>query len=237
MRVLMVVVAAVAACFTGPQRAGSEESDSTIVACAHVATGRLRLVADESECRRKEQPLTWSREGGPGPAGPPGPEGPAGPVGPAGPEGPSATGARLFLVSSGSAAAVEDGTAVVVPGLQATVTVAEGSSIAVHVDVRDHTECAQFVCCTSGALKITQDGEAVISRYLAGFFGGNSGAPEDYGLHWLSAPLAQGSYTIALEVEANIAPPSNLNTTNCVGSGGGADDQFEARMTIIELRS
>ena len=83
---------------------------------------------------------------------------------------------------------------------------------------------------------ITLDGQAVVSRYMAGFHGGNSGAPEDYGISWLSGPLAEGSYTVALELEANEDPNASLESTNCVGSGGGADAQFEARMTIVELR-
>jgi hypothetical protein len=65
--------------------------------------GRLRLVAQKSDCRRAERPISWNVRGAQGEAGPPGPVGPAGadgapgqggvdgaagPAGPAGPPGP-----------------------------------------------------------------------------------------------------------------------------------------------------
>jgi hypothetical protein len=86
-----------------------------VLACAHRATGQLRLVARVRACRRVERAVRWNVHGvagargqagaqgpagasgvqgaqGPaGPAGPGGPEGPAGPQGAAGPQGPAGT--------------------------------------------------------------------------------------------------------------------------------------------------
>ena len=215
MRFAVALLGAAVLCTPGARTAAAEGSASPIIACVHTVNGHLRIVDDESVCRPNERPLIWRQQGPPGP--------------------PSA-GARVFLTSSEAVAALEGAPAVVVPGLRAEVSIAENSSLAVQVDARDHTDCPQFRCCTSGTLMVTVDGQAVVSRYMAGFHGGNSGAPEDYGITWLSHPLAAGSYTVALELAANEDPNSSLESTNCVGSGGGADDQFEARVSIIELR-
>ena len=78
------------------------DATAIIQACVR-KDGRLRLVAQKSDCRRAERPISWNVRGAQGEAGPPGPVGPAGadgapgpggldgatgPAGPAGPPGP-----------------------------------------------------------------------------------------------------------------------------------------------------
>jgi Collagen triple helix repeat (20 copies)/Lamin Tail Domain len=75
------------------------DATAIIQACVR-KDGRLRLVAQKSDCRRTERPISWNvrgAQGEPGPQGPagpagadgaPGPSGATGPAGPAGPPGP-----------------------------------------------------------------------------------------------------------------------------------------------------
>jgi hypothetical protein len=83
-------------------------TDDAIIACADLASGVLRKVTTQSDCKKTEKALVWNVQGrtgdrgvaGPrgdtgltganglvGPAGPPGVAGPAGPSGPIGPRG------------------------------------------------------------------------------------------------------------------------------------------------------
>jgi len=62
-----------------PQIASSTQPASTVIlACAKKENGQLRIVADHSECRPSEDPISWNAEGPAGPAGPAGPQGPQG---------------------------------------------------------------------------------------------------------------------------------------------------------------
>ena len=112
---------------------------------------------------------------------------------------------------------------------------AEGSSIAIQVDARDFSSCAEFRCCAAGRLIISLDEEIVASRFMPGLSIGNAGSPEDYGVTFLSPPLAKGAHSVAVLVEAEESVGS-VQTTGCVGRGGGAEDPVEARMTVLELR-
>jgi hypothetical protein len=86
----LVLAVAAAAASTGDVIPGSA---GQIDACVK-RSGKLRLVADATACRRSERLVSWNTAGPPGPAGPagpagePGPAGPAGPAGAAGPAGP-----------------------------------------------------------------------------------------------------------------------------------------------------
>ena len=52
----------------------------TIEACAKTRNGKLRVVADPTECKKREFSISWESDGPEGPAGPEGPQGPAGAV-------------------------------------------------------------------------------------------------------------------------------------------------------------
>jgi hypothetical protein len=75
------------------------DATTTIQACVR-KDGRLRLVAEKADCRKRERPISWNvrgpqgpvgpagADGAPGPSGADGAPGPTGPAGPAGPPGP-----------------------------------------------------------------------------------------------------------------------------------------------------
>jgi hypothetical protein len=83
---------------------------------------------------------------------------------------------------------------------------------------------------------ITIDEETVASRFMPGFSIGNAGSPEDHGITFLSLPLAGGSHSVAVSVEATDDQDGRVESTGCVGRGGGAEDPLEARMNVVELR-
>lgn len=88
------VVMLLAAGAAGIMYATASGAGTTIQACAQQQQGMLRVVADPSQCRPSEVPISWNKEGPPGPRGPAGPTGPQGAPGPQGPPGPpGATGA------------------------------------------------------------------------------------------------------------------------------------------------
>jgi Lamin Tail Domain len=67
---------------------GAQPEASAIHACRHPNGGWVRIVASESACRPREQPVSWNVQG---PQGEPGPAGPAGPKGDKGDPGPGLT--------------------------------------------------------------------------------------------------------------------------------------------------
>jgi hypothetical protein len=107
----------------GAVPSSARAAQNLVLACAHRATGRLRLVARVRACRRVERAVRWNvhgvtgargqagaqgpagatgaqgPEGPAGPAGQAGPEGPAGPQGAAGPQGPAGTSTVAVLSS------------------------------------------------------------------------------------------------------------------------------------------
>jgi hypothetical protein len=70
---------------------GSEagaQAPAQISACVNSANGSVRIVAQNTTCRRREHLVVWNLVGPQGLAGPAGPAGAAGPMGLAGPAGP-----------------------------------------------------------------------------------------------------------------------------------------------------
>jgi hypothetical protein len=65
-------------------------ADDVIYGCYNRITRLLRIVEDQYDCYKSENPISWSQAGSPGErgiTGPTGPKGEAGPTGPAGPKG------------------------------------------------------------------------------------------------------------------------------------------------------
>jgi hypothetical protein len=54
--------------------------DGKVTACVRTKTGKLRLVAQDQECRKSEERVTWSQQGQPGPGGAAGSPGRAGSI-------------------------------------------------------------------------------------------------------------------------------------------------------------
>ena len=68
---------------------------NTIDACRNIRHGLVRIVFDDTACRKNEAHISWDVQGpkgDPGAPGPAGAEGPAGPAGPPGPKGDPGTG-------------------------------------------------------------------------------------------------------------------------------------------------
>jgi hypothetical protein len=79
---LASVAAAAGGALAVGKAATAEAEAEVITACRHPNGGWVRIVAAESDCRPREQAVTWNTEGpagAPGPAGPPGPKGDPGP--------------------------------------------------------------------------------------------------------------------------------------------------------------
>lgn len=67
-----------------PAPAGASTTQSQITACAMKKSGDMRLVRSGSDCRKKEQAVSWTTTGSPGPVGERGPRGIQGERGPNG---------------------------------------------------------------------------------------------------------------------------------------------------------
>ena len=109
----VALVGVVAATFAA---AAIPDDDGTIHACRMLKSGKLRVVSDPDNCKRKERKLAWNVRGpkgetGPagvaGAQGPAGPTGPAGSAGPQGPKGDSGPGLSSFEALSGLACTFE----------------------------------------------------------------------------------------------------------------------------------
>lgn len=104
--VTATLAATLGAAVAGGIAFAATEASAPIAACVHKTSGYVRVVAEDSTCRRTERPLSWGTQGPAGPQGEPGPAGPEGPEGPAGPSGLVTT-----YVRTGSAATVYPGVA------------------------------------------------------------------------------------------------------------------------------
>jgi hypothetical protein len=71
---------------------GQSEAPAVIHACKHPSGGWLRQVSGPSQCRRREQVVSWNVAGAKGDKGDPGAPGPPGPAGPKGDPGTVVTG-------------------------------------------------------------------------------------------------------------------------------------------------
>ena len=65
------------------------DAPTTIDACRDFRHGLVRIVFDDTSCKRNEAHISWDVQGPTGPAGPAGADGPAGAKGATGPQGPA----------------------------------------------------------------------------------------------------------------------------------------------------
>ena len=186
------------------------DATGIIQACVR-KDGRLRLVAQKSDCRRTERPISWNVRGAQGEAGPPGPVGPAGadgapgpngvdgaagPAGPAGPPGPigerGPQGARGDPGTSIDALEALNGIACRAAGRNGTVTL-----------TYDASAHAVFTCAAT-----TSDGTVRVNEFSTGTTGSatdefvelvNAGAgPADIGGYKLVYRSGAGTSDVAL---------------------------------------
>jgi Lamin Tail Domain len=88
MRIILLAAAAASAVFVAGVALAQDSGASTVIhACKHPSGGWLRQVSGPTQCRRREQAVSWNVEGPKGDKGDPGESGAPGAPGPAGPKG------------------------------------------------------------------------------------------------------------------------------------------------------
>ena len=168
-----------------------------------------------------------------GAQGPQGASGPACPQGDTGPMGPVAAGARLMLTSTGSVYLGQTDPPAVVPGLDGSIDVSEGSNLLLQVDAADHIRCHPALTGSLDML-LELDGNVVASRDLEdhGAHFPTSDFGQNFTLAWLSPPLSAGAHHVRVLSAQHF---QNRGDSKCVGSATDVDG-LQARLVIIELR-
>ena len=93
MRVILLGAAAACAVIVAGVALAQDSGDATVIhACKHPSGGWLRQVSGPTQCRRREQAVSWNVQGPKGDKGDPGEAGPAGLAGPKGDPGTVVTG-------------------------------------------------------------------------------------------------------------------------------------------------
>ncbi len=171
-----------------------------------------------------------------GPAGPAGPMGPRGASGDQGPRGESGAGSSAFVTSTDAIRVSPCDEPSLVPGLEASIDVAQGSRLLVHVDVNQHDDCPlPFGQVRSSArLDLELDGARVASRDLAwvGPAPGD-GATRAASLVFRSEQLDAGLHSLRVILDDASGRTSCSHHTLCVGSA--ENDKHQARMVVLEL--
>jgi hypothetical protein len=176
-------------------------------------------------------------QGPPGPAGPSGPEGPSGVAGPSGPPGPqgapgplggSGIGSHAYAASTDLAFAVQNEPAVLIPGLDVTITVEGGSGLLVMLDA---------IAWNSGDCPAAGGGgaEAYLQLEVDGVV-----VPETTGsafnITWRSQALAAGSHQVRILMWAPPEHPFDHDPTYCYGSSS-VYSGLQSRLAVLELRA
>ena len=79
MRVILLGAAAACAVIVAGVALAQDSGDATVIhACKHPSGGWLRQVSGPTQCRRREQAVSWNVQGPKGDKGDPGEAGPAG---------------------------------------------------------------------------------------------------------------------------------------------------------------
>jgi len=83
---IVVVVALLTIIFGGVTWAIASNEEA-IYSCVNPSSGEIKIVNSPEDCKKQWEPLSWNKEGQPGPQGPRGPKGDQGEPGPQGPPG------------------------------------------------------------------------------------------------------------------------------------------------------
>src|SRR5262245_12126657 len=94
--IFLAAAAAVAVAIAGVAFAQDSGDTTVIHACKHPSGGWLRQVSASTQCRRREQAVSWNVAGAKGDKGDPGPPGPAGAPGPKGDSGTVVSGLKTL---------------------------------------------------------------------------------------------------------------------------------------------
>jgi hypothetical protein len=94
--IFLAAAVAVAVAVAGVALAQDSGDTTVIHACKHPSGGWLRQVSAATQCRRREQAVSWNVAGAKGDKGDPGAPGPAGPPGPKGDSGTAVSGLKTL---------------------------------------------------------------------------------------------------------------------------------------------
>ena len=124
---------------------------------------------------------------------------------------------------------------VLIPGLETSIIISEGSRLLVMVDANQHDGCLpERTTRTNSSLEIEVDGVVVAHRELrwqtSGFGGESTSA---VGMVFRSDPLGAGQHTVRVLLEDLSVRTECNDYTFCIGSA--ENDKHQARMAVLEL--
>jgi Lamin Tail Domain len=216
-----VLVACVSAVVLAAGAALAQDGgDSTVIhACKHPSGGWLRQVSGPTQCRRREQAVSWNIAGAKGDKGDPGAPGPAGPEGPKGDPGTVVSG--LATLNGVPCVAADDAAG------EIEVTVASGGDVSLKCVaapdqppppppppppaeqaklVINEVDYDQVGTDANGFVEITNTGGAAADLAIVDLVAVNGGDSSEYDRVALTGTLAPGGHLdVAIELQ-NGAP-------------------------------
>lgn len=216
--ILIVAAVATVAVAAGVALAQDTGEPAVIHACKHPSGGWLRQVSGPTQCRRREQAVSWNIAGAKGDKGDPGAPGPPGPAGPKGDPGTVVTG--LATLNGVPCVATDDAAG------EIEVTVASGGDVALKCVaapdepppppppppaeqaklVINEVDYDQVGTDANGFVEITNTGGAAADLAHVDLVAVNGGDSTDYDRVALTGTLAPGAHLdVAIELQ-NGAP-------------------------------
>ena len=216
--ILIVAAVATVAVAAGVALAQDTGEPTVIHACKHPSGGWLRQVSGPTQCRRREQAVSWNIAGAKGDKGDPGAPGPPGPAGPKGDPGTVVTG--LATLNGVPCVAADDAAG------EIEVTVASGGDVALKCVaapdepppppppppaeqaklVINEVDYDQVGTDANGFVEITNTGGAAADLANVDLVAVNGGDSTDYDRVALTGTLAPGAHLdVAIELQ-NGAP-------------------------------
>ena len=216
--ILIVAAVATVAVAAGVALAQDTGEPTVIHACKHPSGGWLRQVSGPTQCRRREQAVSWNIAGAKGDKGDPGAPGPPGPAGPKGDPGTVVTG--LATLNGVPCVAADDAAG------EIEVTVASGGDVALKCMaapdepppppppppaeqaklVINEVDYDQVGTDANGFVEITNTGGASADLANVDLVAVNGGDSTDYDRVALTGTLATGAHLdVAIELQ-NGAP-------------------------------
>lgn len=216
--ILIVAAVATVAVAAGVALAQDTGEPTVIHACKHPSGGWLRQVSGPTQCRRREQAVSWNIAGAKGDKGDPGAPGPPGPAGPKGDPGTVVTG--LATLNGVPCVAADDAAG------EIEVTVASGGDVALKCVaapdepppppppppaeqaklVINEVDYDQVGTDANGFVEITNTGGAAADLANVDLVAVNGGDSTDYDRVALTGTLTPGAHLdVAIELQ-NGAP-------------------------------
>jgi hypothetical protein len=216
--ILIVAAVATVAVAAGVALAQDTGEPTVIHACKHPSGGWLRQVSGPTQCRRREQAVSWNIAGAKGDKGDPGAPGPPGPAGPKGDPGTVVTG--LATLNGVPCVAADDAAG------EIEVTVASGGDVALKCVaapdepppppppppaeqaklVINEVDYDQVGTDANGFVEITNTGGAAADLANVDLVAVNGGDSAEYDRAALTGTLAPGAHLdVAIELQ-NGAP-------------------------------